>query len=36
MSNGRQAAGGRQEEDGFMDIPDGMDEDLDMNNLPFH
>lgn len=23
------------EKDGFMDIPDGMDEELDMDNLPF-
>ena len=35
LSNGRQAAGGRQEEDGFMNIPEGMDEELDMDNLPF-
>ena len=24
------------EADGFMSIPEGMDEDLDMDNLPFH
>ena len=32
QSNGRQPAA---KEDGFMDIPDGMDEELDMDHLPF-
>lgn len=32
QSNGRQPAA---KEDGFMDIPDGMNEELDMDNLPF-
>lgn len=37
LSNGRQqAATNESEMDGFMSIPDGMDEDLDMDNLPFH
>ena len=38
QSNGRQqdAKSGKQEEDGFMNIPDGMDEEMDMDNLPFN
>lgn len=32
--NERQATEGH-EPDGFMNIPDGLDEDLDMDNLPF-
>lgn len=37
LSNGRQqdTKSGKQEEDGFMNIPDGMDEDIDLDNLPF-
>lgn len=30
-----QPAKEEESRDGFMDIPDGMDEDLDMDNLPF-
>ena len=36
QSNGRQPEAKEDaKEDGFMDIPDGMDEKLDMDNLPF-
>jgi len=38
QSNGQQqdAKSGKQEEDGFMNIPDGLDEEIDMDNLPFN
>lgn len=36
LSNGRQPEAKEDaKEDGFMDIPDGMVEELDMDNLPF-
>lgn len=37
LSNGRQqdTKSGKQEEDGFMNIPEWIDEDIDLDNLPF-